>query len=193
MSPFYIYKAIGIPFTIFFMIIAFYILYTFVKLYGETPKNASMDWVGKLLPLDNISSYSSACVDSCIDRVWQEYETNITQPISSIGGCVNAAVLIGFFGTILGAILAFKDMGSFLSSDGADLSVAIQSAFNGGLNTALVTSLLSSIIGGLSIGVMAVIIQPRVKKYETRICAEICSILKKADSHVSVNNSEPGG
>ncbi|WP_169829424.1 MotA/TolQ/ExbB proton channel family protein [Desulfatibacillum aliphaticivorans] len=137
-----------------------------------------MTWIDDLLPIEPGVNYHQSWVDSCVDQVWLEYETEISSQVASIGGVVNSAILLGFFGTIYGTIFAFQEMTKALSTQNVVATQAISQAFEGGLNTALLTSLLSSAIGAVIIFFLAVRTQPRLKAFEKKINHRISSLLK---------------
>ncbi len=178
MTPAELYDGIGIVFVSLFSMLAVAVLYKIIKVWGELNAMEDLGWIDELLPIERGVTYPQSLIDNRVEQVWLEYETEISSQVASIGGIVNSAILLGFFGTIYGTIFAFQDMTRGLSVQSVQVTTAITQAFEGGLNTALLTSLLSSAMGAIVIFFLAVRTQPRLKAFEREINERISVILE---------------
>ena len=127
--------------------------------------------------LSDAASTGKGSMDVIIDAIWSEVEFRLGTHFSAISGYVNTLILIGFAGTITGAIGAFNEMFLGLGAGKPAIDVFI-SSWNNGLATALYTSLGSATIGGVFISIISSrYFLSRSKRLETLISIRINQII----------------
>lgn len=90
----------------------------------------------------------SAARETLIDAIWIEVDRHIDGHFRALSGYVNTLILVGFAGTIFGAIGAFDKMFRLLAR-GEETAEVFAASWTGGLGTALYTSLGAAAIGGV--------------------------------------------
>lgn len=136
------------------------------------------------------SSHKPAVTDSLIDAIWAEVDSRIGIHFTALQGYVNTLVLVGFAGTICGAIGAFNEMFQGLAGGQAATTVFVDS-WNNGLATALYTSLGAAGIGAV---VMTLVgsrwLMQRAKYLEQVVALKIAEILEE-ESHETSSSHNP--
>lgn len=129
--------------------------------------------------LSRAGKQQSAAVDPVIDAIWAAVEGRVTIHFAALQGYVNTLVLIGFAGTICGAIGAFNEMFQGLAGGQEAVTVFVAS-WNSGLATALYTSLGAAAIGSV---VMTLAgsrwLMQRAKRLETLVALTIADTLEE--------------
>jgi hypothetical protein len=135
--------------------------------------------------LNRTGQRCSAAIDPLIDAIWAELEGRITIHFAALQGYVNTLVLIGFAGTICGAIGAFNEMFKGLAG-GQAATTAFIASWNNGLATALYTSLGAAAIGSVVITLVGSRwLMQRAKRLETIVALKIADTLEEASHEPS--------
>ena len=120
-------------------------------------------------------------VDAVIDAAWAEVDVYVTVHFPAINGYISSLILIGFAGTIFGAIGAFSEMFNGLGNDLAPAKV-FTNAWSSGLSTALYTSLLAASIGGFVITVIySRYLMTKAKRLESMVGLAISQVLEEKE------------
>jgi len=120
---------------------------------------------------------SASGADAMIDAIWPEIECRINVHFNALNGYINTIILVGFAGTIFGAIGAFNEMFAGIALGRAATDVFI-SSWNHGLSTALYTSLGAAAIGGVMLTLLSSrFLMTRAKRMETMVGLRISEIL----------------
>ena len=116
--------------------------------------------------------------EAIIDAIWSEADSRISIHFQAIAGYVNTIILIGFAGTIGGAIGAFNEM--FIGLGNGEPAVKVFTAsWNNGLATALYTSLGAAAIGGVFLSIISSrALTVRAKRFEILVHLAINDIYK---------------
>jgi len=126
-----------------------------------------------------------ASIDPVVDAIWAEVDGRVAVHFSALQGYVNTLVLVGFAGTICGAIGAFNEMFNGLAEGQAATEVFVAS-WNNGLATALYTSLGAAAIGALVITLVGSRwLMVRAKRLETLVGLRIADIIEEASDVAS--------
>ncbi len=132
--------------------------------------------------LKRSSQRCTAAIDPVIDAIWSEVEGRVSIHFSALQGYVNTLVLIGFAGTIFGAIGAFNEMFQGLAG-GQEATTVFVASWNNGLATALYTSLGAAAIGSVVITLIGSRwLMQRAKRLETLVALTIADTLEE-ESH----------
>jgi hypothetical protein len=138
--------------------------------------------------LKRSSQRCTAAIDPVIDAIWIEVEGRVSIHFSALQGYVNTLVLVGFAGTIFGAIGAFNEMFQGLAG-GQEATTVFVASWNNGLATALYTSLGAAAIGSVVITLVGSRwLMQRAKRLETLVALRIADTLEsnnllKEESH----------
>lgn len=136
---------------------------------------------------------ASSASDVMIDAIWSEVECRINVHFTAMNGYISTIVLVGFAGTIFGAIGAFNEMFAGIAEGEAATDVFI-SSWNHGLSTALYTSLGAAVIGGVMVTIICSrFLMTRARRLETMIGLRITEILSdNTEEECSCKDEEEG-
>lgn len=135
--------------------------------------------------LKRSSQQCTHAIDPLIDAIWSEVEGRVSIHFAALQGYVNTLVLIGFAGTICGAIGAFNEMFKGLAG-GQAATTAFIASWNNGLATALYTSLGAAAIGSVVITLIGSRwLMQRAKCLETLVALSIADTLEEASHEPS--------
>ncbi len=147
---------------------------------GRADRHVALQFLEPLfVRLQRVGEHSAAAVDPVIDAIWAEVEGRVAVHFAALHGYVSTLVLVGFAGTICGAIGAFNEMFRGLAGGQAVTSVFVDS-WNNGLATALYTSLGAAAIGAVVITLVGSRwLMVRAKQLETMVGLKIADTLEE--------------
>jgi len=185
----WLYQNFGLFFAAVFLLYIFLAIRNLVQLYDNlrhvtetAPNHKSITFLQPLFNrLRQARYHGPISLDSVIDAIWADFDSRITSCHTTLNGYVSSLVLVGFAGTIVGSIGAFREMFRGLAS-GRAATEAFLASWNNGLSTALYTSLGSATIGAIIITIICSRwMQQRIKRLESQIALTIADILEEED------------
>lgn len=188
----WLFKNFGFFFAAVFLLYIFLVIRSLVQLYDSlrhvTENTVEGQALGFLQPLfqrlRQAHQRSTRSLDPVIDAIWADFDSRISSCQTTLNGYVSSLVLVGFAGTIVGSIGAFREMFKGLA-DGRAATEAFLASWNNGLSTALYTSLGSASIGAVIITLICSRwMQQRIKRLESRVSLTIADILEE-ETHES--------
>jgi hypothetical protein len=175
-------------FYLYMMIRRLIILYDFLRHVSpgeETPVAVGNDpalffltpFFERLKEMSVSGTSTGAASDAMTDAIWSEVDCRINVHFTAMTGYVNTIILVGFAGTIFGAIGAFNEMFAGIATGLAATEVFV-SSWNHGLSTALYTSLGAAAIGGVMVTLLgSKYLLTRARRLETMVGLRISEIL----------------
>lgn len=183
----WLFKNFGFFFAAVFLLYIFLAIRSLVQLYDSlrhvTATTVDGQALGFLTPLfqrlRQAHQHSAPSLDPVIDAIWADFDSRISSCQTTLNGYVSSLVLVGFAGTIVGSIGAFREMFKGLAA-GRAATEAFLASWNNGLSTALYTSLGSASIGAVIITLICSRwMQQRIKRLESQVALTIADILEE--------------
>ena len=170
-----------------FLLYLFLIIRRLVQLYdllrhlrpaGAQPEEATAFLAPLLERLARCRRHAGAS-EAVIDAIWAEVDCRVGVHFAALQGYAHTLVLIGFAGTICGAIGAFNQMFQGLAGGQAATTVFVAS-WNNGLATALYTSLGAAGIGAVVITLTGSRwLMQRTRRFESLVALTIAATLEE--------------